>query len=207
MGDRERGTFYFITGGARSGKSHFAENLAAALGLPVGYIATAETLDEEMAARAKAHQKRRPPDWKTYEEPRAVGELLEKIGNQEGVVLIDCLTLLVSNLLFSGDPREDKASCQQRVLKEIERLADVASNCRSHVIIVSNEVGLGLVPPYPDGRLFRDVAGWANQLMAARADKAYFLVSGFALDLKALHQDVEKAAAFRQVCCHGSSAT
>lgn len=188
-----RGQFFFITGGARSGKSRFAESLALALGEPVTYIATAEGLDEEMAARIKKHQKRRPATWTTLEEPLHVAALVEKVGQREGVIIIDCLTLLITNLLFKDcSEAEANSKVQEKALAEVEQLARVAYSCRAHVILVSNEVGLGLVPPNPQGRIFRDVAGWANQIMAAKADKVYFLVSGLAVDLKSLNQDLQK---------------
>lgn len=190
-----RGLFYFITGGARSGKSRYAEDLAAALGGPVTYIATAEPLDEEMAARIEQHRRRRPIEWATVEEPRAVAAVVEEIGQRPGVILIDCLTLLISNLLFSSDVPETDDAAQARVRAEMSRLAEAAWGSAAHVILVSNEVGLGLVPPYPQGRLYRDAAGWANQLMAAKADRAIFMVSGLALDLKALHVDVGRLLA------------
>ncbi|MDH7578461.1 MAG: bifunctional adenosylcobinamide kinase/adenosylcobinamide-phosphate guanylyltransferase [Bacillota bacterium] len=188
-----RGQFFFITGGARSGKSRFAESLASGLEKPVTYIATAEGLDEEMVARIKEHQKRRPPSWTTIEEPLNVTALIEKIGQHDGVIIIDCLTFLITNLLFK-ECSEGKVNSQphQKALAEVEKLAEAVQSCRAHVILVSNEVGLGLVPPNPQGRLFRDVAGWANQIMAAKADKVYFLVSGLAVDLKTLNQDLQK---------------
>ncbi|HHW41753.1 MAG TPA: bifunctional adenosylcobinamide kinase/adenosylcobinamide-phosphate guanylyltransferase [Syntrophomonadaceae bacterium] len=194
----KRGLFYFITGGARSGKSHYAEDLAAALGGPVTYIATAEPLDEEMAARIEQHRRRRPAEWATVEEPRNVAAVVEEIGQRPGVILIDCLTLLISNLLFGGGVTETDEAALARVRAEMVRLADAAWGSAAHVILVSNEVGLGLVPPYPQGRLYRDAAGWANQRMAAKADRAIFMVSGLALDLKALHTDVRRLLAGQQ---------
>jgi adenosylcobinamide kinase/adenosylcobinamide-phosphate guanylyltransferase len=181
----QRGHFYFVTGGARSGKSAFAEKLAASSKLPVTYLATAEALDKEMADRIRRHQERRPADWKTVEEPRSVPEVLKKIGDRDGFILIDCLTLLVTNLLFSPEFAEEILEAKQdRVLSEMHKLAAVAHDSRSEVVLVSNEVGLGIVPDNPETRLFRDVAGWANQIMASQADHVYFLISGLALDLK-----------------------
>ncbi len=190
----KRGKFYFITGGARSGKSSFAEKLAVQLKKRVTYIATAEALDGEMADRIRKHKERRPASWTTIEEPHRVTAVLEEVGQQEGVILIDCLTLLVTNLLFSSTTSEQKDAQQkeQDLLSEIRRLAQEAQECQADVIIVSNEVGLGLVPEYPDSRLFRDLTGWANQIMAQEADHAYFLVSGMALDIKQLQIDPEK---------------
>lgn len=187
----KRGKFYFIFGGARSGKSTFAEKLASSLGGRVTYIATAEALDEEMVARIKEHQKRRPATWKTIEEPYRVAEVLEEVGQEEGVILIDCLTLLLTNLYYKQSSEQESDICSKQVLSKIKRLAKVAKECRSDVLIVSNEVGLGVVPDYPDGRVFRDLTGWANQIMTEEADKAYFLISGMPLDIKALKADPE----------------
>lgn len=187
----KRGKFYFITGGARSGKSSFAEKIAERSGKKVRYIATAEALDEEMAARIRKHQKRRPASWTTIEEPYEVTNVLEEVGREDGVVLIDCLTLLISNLLFSPSINGGGQRSQQDVLSEIKKLALLARESYADVIIVSNEVGLGVVPEYPQARLYRDLTGWANQIMAKEADHAYFLISGMALDIKKLHTNPE----------------
>ena len=127
-----------------------------------------------MVARIKEHQKRRPATWKTIEEPYRVAEVLEEVGQEEGVILIDCLTLLLTNLYYKQSSEQESDICSKQVLSEIKRLAKVAKECRSDVLIVSNEVGLGVVPDYPDGRVFRDLTGWANQIMTEEADKAYF---------------------------------
>jgi adenosylcobinamide kinase/adenosylcobinamide-phosphate guanylyltransferase len=197
----EHGRFYFITGGARSGKSAYAEQLAAALDRPVTYVATAEAGDPEMVERIAKHRLRRPASWTTVEEPRAVAGLLEKIGQRDQTVLIDCLTLLITNLLYQDWPLQHSGDStgvlsasvteqiEDRVMTEVRRLAEAAGSGNARVILVSNELGLGLVPASPEARLFRDLAGWANQTMAARADRALMLVSGLALDLKALHCD------------------
>lgn len=205
----EHGRFYFITGGGRSGKSAYAEQLAAALDRRVTYVATAEAKDPEMAERIARHRQRRPASWATIEEPRAVASLLERIGQQDQVIIIDCLTLLVTNLIYQdwpsstagADPGESPEvlppsvteGIEQAVMAELQRLAEIAHGSHAQVILVSNEVGLGLVPANPEARLFRDLAGWANQMMATRADRALLLVSGLALDLKALHCDPQQA--------------
>jgi adenosylcobinamide kinase/adenosylcobinamide-phosphate guanylyltransferase len=186
----KRGKFYFITGGARSGKSTYAEKIAEYSGKKVTYLATAEALDEEMEDRIREHRRRRPASWHTVEEPHHVASVLEEIGQSDGVVLIDCLTLLISNLLFSSEEGEQHSEV---VFAEINKLAQVARDSVADVILVSNEVGLGVVPEYPQGRVYRDVTGWANQIMTKEADFAYFLVSGMALDIKALHIKPENA--------------
>lgn len=186
----KRGKYYFITGGARSGKSTFAEKIAELSGKKVTYLATAEALDEEMADRIKEHRRRRPAFWHTVEEPYHVTSVLEEVGQDDGVVLIDCLTLLISNLLFSS---EEGGPDSEEVLSEINKLARMARDSVADVIVVSNEVGLGVVPEYPQARLYRDLTGWANQIMVKEADFAYFLVAGMALDIKALHIKPEDA--------------
>jgi adenosylcobinamide kinase/adenosylcobinamide-phosphate guanylyltransferase len=203
--EHEHGRFYFVTGGARSGKSAYAEQLADALDRPVTYVATAEAGDPEMEERIARHRRRRPDSWTTVEEPRAVAVLVEKIGQRDQTILIDCLTLLITNLIYqdwplqpAGDstgerpvvlPPSVTEPIEERVMAEVRHLAEAACSSRAQVILVSNETGLGLVPASPEARLFRDLAGLANQEMATRADRALLLVSGLALDLKSLHCD------------------
>lgn len=186
-----RGRFFFITGGARSGKSAYAEQLASALKGQVTYIATAEPLDDEMERRIALHRRRRPADWQTVEEPLEVAAAVERIGSRPGVILVDCLTLLISNWLFGAGAPQDVAAAVERAGAQVEALAEAARNAVADVIIVSNEVGLGLVPSYPQGRLFRDVAGRANQLLAASADRVILVVAGKALDLTALNLKID----------------
>jgi adenosylcobinamide kinase/adenosylcobinamide-phosphate guanylyltransferase len=183
-----RGQFYLITGGARSGKSSYAEKLALSLNKPVTYLATAETGDQEMRERVRKHRERRPAEWGTVEEPLRVAAALEGIGEREQVVLIDCLTMLVTNLMYAGPQDEPDLLKEERVTAEVRRLAEVAGSCPADVILVTNEVGLGVVPASHDGRLFRDLAGLANQISAAAADRVFWLVSGMAVDIKQLHQ-------------------
>ncbi len=197
----ERGKFFFITGGSRSGKSAYAEQLASALDRPVTYVATAEAYDLEMRERIARHRRRRPASWTTIEEPRGVADLLERIGQQDRTILVDCLTLLVTNLIYHDWPPAMDGDTpgvlqpavadriEETVMAEVRHLAEAAYHCPAQVILVSNEVGLGLVPASPDGRIFRDLTGWANQVMAERADRALLLVSGLALDLKSMHCD------------------
>lgn len=183
------GQLTLILGGARSGKSSFAQKLAQEHGQSVVYIATAEALDDEMAARIKAHKQERPPHWQTLEIPNHLGERLRQRSIAAEVVLLDCLTLLVSNLLLaaSEEGRETKASQVEAAIRaELDALLTAVSDSRANWIIVSNEVGLGLVPPNPLGRVYRDALGKANQRLAAKADEVYFMVSGLALPLHRL---------------------
>jgi adenosylcobinamide kinase/adenosylcobinamide-phosphate guanylyltransferase len=180
------GKVTFILGGARSGKSTYAEKLAIAHRGNVTYIATAEALDDEMAARIEKHKKARPGEWETREIPHNLAETLKKNPVDADVVLLDCLTLLVSNLLLkhtSDDEDIDEETLNAVGMAEIEGLFDIIEGSRAEWIIVSNEVGLGLVPPYPLGRAYRDLLGWVNQAMAARADEVYLLAAGIAVPI------------------------
>lgn len=172
-----------ILGGARSGKSRFAQELAARLKKRVLFVATCEPLDEEMSARIKAHQKSRPRNWKTLETPTDITEAMRgKIGDAE-VIIIDCMTLLVSNLMGTEEP--DWESLEKKVTGELDKLVAFTRTSKAHFIIVSNEVGLGLVPPYRAGRVYRDALGMANQMLASNADEVYFMVAGIPIQLKA----------------------
>jgi len=207
---RGPGTITFIIGGARSGKSSFAERRAeesrggggrAAGGGPrrVVYVATGGAGDAEMTARIAAHRRKRLPGWQTVEEQWRVGDVIHKSGGADAVVVVDCLTLLVSNLVLRAvgpgaeaampEQLTDEAAtrAQDAVEGEVAALLDAARSTRAaggDVIVVSNEVGQGLVPPYPLGRLFRDLLGWANQALAAAADEVYLLVAGIPLCLR-----------------------
>jgi len=165
-----------VGGGARSGKSRFALALAKRLGDRCLFVATGQAKDDEMHERIRKHQESRGPEFPTLEEPLAVPEALADVKSVD-VVLIDCLTLWLANLLLEGKTPE-----------EIEgRLRDLAGvlACRSfHAIVVTNEVGLGIVPESRLGRVFRDIAGSAHQTLARQADEVYFAVLGTLLRLK-----------------------
>ena len=173
-----------ILGGARSGKSSHAQTLAEATSKPVTFLATAQALDEEMAARIQKHQAERPAGWQTLEIPCDVATHSGQI--RSDVVILDCITLLVSNLLmqFVKDDRMDEAPFMQAVQKEIEGLVETIREREQEWFIISNEVGLGLVPPYPMGRVYRDALGWANQNLAREADRVLFLVAGIPMTVK-----------------------
>lgn len=166
-----------VLGGARAGKSTFALRLAKQIAGDgsVTFIATAQALDEEMAQRIARHREERPSHWTTIEEPHHLDEALIKAANSD-VALVDCLTLFTSNWLL----RED-----EQTLNEVSNrfLANVRSQPQT-VIVVSNEVGLGLVPETPLGRHFRDLLGHLNQQFAEAADEVYLLVAGLPLRLK-----------------------
>lgn len=175
-----------ILGGARSGKSRHAEELAAASGGRVLYVATAEALDEEMAARIATHREKRGRAWETLEAPRDVGAAILGAAQEPDTLLLDCVTLLASNL-FGEEAEEDEeaqAAGERGLVEEVDALLAAYRKTQAHWIIVSNEVGLGLVPPYPLGRIYRDALGRANQRLAAAADEVVFMVAGLPLIIK-----------------------
>jgi adenosylcobinamide kinase/adenosylcobinamide-phosphate guanylyltransferase len=165
-----------ILGGARSGKSTYALEMAKKSG-KVAFVATCEAPDKEMKERIRLHREQRPKHWKTFEEPEDVGNLLKKIGDGFDCIVIDCLTLLVSNLVLKKYKKED-------ILKKIESMLSILRKKKAKVVIVSNEVGLGLVPANRLGRDFRDIAGKVNQRVAKEADRVIFIVSGIPMDIK-----------------------
>lgn len=163
-----------VLGGARSGKSRYAERLITALPPPWLYVATAEALDAEMAERIAAHRARRGPFWRTIEVPLELAPAIAAIGAPERPVLVDCLTLWLSNLLMAGNRPDHEGQELCRILRE----------AAGPVVLVANEVGMGLVPETPLGRHFRDAAGRLNQEIAEVADRVVFVTAGLPLVLK-----------------------
>ena len=175
-----------ITGGARSGKSDFAEQLAHSLGRDdVLFVATAEALDEDMARRIAAHRQSRPPAWCTLETPRHVGTAIQNAAAAR-VVIVDCLTLLVSNVLFAEEGSPDPNAAETAVSAEVCDLIAAARAVRGDLIVVTNEVGLGIVPDNRLARTYRDLLGRANSTLAREADQVYLMVAGLPLEIKAL---------------------
>ncbi len=173
-----------ILGGARSGKSHFAQELALKSNLPVLFVATATAGDEEMRQRIAAHKKNRPVTWKTLEAETHIGnQILQNIGGVQTVV-VDCITLLVNNIFRQYN--EDVKACllEKGVVAEINELIDCIDRASVDFIIVSNEVGLGLVPADRVSRLYRDLLGKANQMLAKRVDEVYLMVAGLPILIK-----------------------
>ena len=169
-----------VLGGVRAGKSSYAQRLAAS-GARVLFVATAEPGDAEMQARIDAHRKDRPAGWDTLEEPTDLAGALKPILPSYDNVLLDCLTLWVSNLLLMGP---DLASARRGILPEAERLLDLYRSADASWIIVSNEVGLGVMPPTELGRVYADELGRVNRRVAEEADEVYFMAAGLPLRIK-----------------------
>lgn len=192
-----------ILGGARSGKSVFAERLAAGSGRTVAFIATATAGDDEMRERIARHRASRPKGWYTLEEPLDLARAVRKASELADVLLLDCVTLWLGNVLLQESGQHEKDGegeavfhttgrlFDERALKECEALlAEVTLlSPGKTLVVVTNEVGLGIVPAYPLGRLYRDTLGNINQRLAQAADRAYLMVAGMAVDIKRLHEE------------------
>ena len=172
-----------VTGGARSGKSKFAESLAKKLGDKAAYIATAQIFDDEMAHRVKIHQSRRNNFWTTYEAPFDADKVIMTAAETFDVILFDCVTIYLSNFLCAANLNDIKKIYRDAEIL-IGRLIYAAKISNTTVIFVSNEVGAGIVPENKLARIFRDVAGLANQKISAQAEKVFLTVAGLAIDLK-----------------------
>jgi len=178
------GPLILLLGGARAGKSSYAMRLARdgerAAGDEICFIATAQGLDEDMTKRIARHRAERPAHWRTLEEPYQIDEALRQ-ASEARIVIVDCLTLFVSNWLMR---HEDEHECEQFVRRITRNFLEVARARQQTIICVSNEVGLGVVPDTNLGRVFRDLLGRVNQEFAAAADEVYLLVAGLPLQLK-----------------------
>jgi len=192
MTSREQGKrFILILGGVRSGKSDLAQKLAHSLGEKrVLFLATATAGDDEMRRRIAAHQAGRPAGWRTLEEPLHLADALAAHLGTAKVVVLDCVTLWVSNILGATSPdggeTPDQEAAAALMLDELGALHDWHRGSDASLIVVSNEVGMGLVPPYPSGRAYRDLLGTANQFLATRAGEVLLTIAGIPVDLKKL---------------------
>ncbi len=175
-----------ILGGARGGKSALAERLALDAGCSVLYVATAVAIDDEMRARIAAHRAARPPFWRTCEEPAQLAAALAQAWQSEtpGFVLLDCVTVWVNNLLFALGEHPDAAAAQQAVDTQLDALLAFIDAHPARWVLVSNEVGLGIVPDTPLTRLYRDLLGRVNQRLAAAADNVILVVAGLPVTVK-----------------------
>ncbi|RJQ39039.1 MAG: bifunctional adenosylcobinamide kinase/adenosylcobinamide-phosphate guanylyltransferase [Nitrospiraceae bacterium] len=164
----------FIIGGARSGKSSFALQKASALPGSKAYIATAQALDNEMKTRIEKHRKERPAEWATFEEPLNISALIKDVQDKYDVILLDCLTLWLSNIMLTD----------KNIEKEIEAFCSLLSTVHCSLFAVSNEVGMGLVPDNELSRRFRDMAGYLNQKAAEISDDVYLVTAGIPVKIK-----------------------
>lgn len=205
------GKIILVTGGARSGKSTFAEKLAGSTGDKVLYIATSIPFDDEMKDRVKRHRERRPANWSTFEGYKNLKQVFHLKDQSFEVILLDCVTIMITNLLFelagfhdsaqgefNIDELRDEAieSIEKEILKEVKEFIDEAKlklkdetkseneEKSKDVILVTNEVGFGIVPDNKLGRIFRDIAGRINQYIASRAEEVYLVVCGLPLKIK-----------------------
>jgi adenosylcobinamide kinase/adenosylcobinamide-phosphate guanylyltransferase len=165
-----------ILGGVRSGKSRYAEELARSQARPVTLIATAEARDEEMAARIEAHRRHRDPRWRIVEEPLALAAALRRAVSPESLVIVDCLTVWLSNLVCGKDADASR--------RETQALLDALSSLDGDCILISNEVGFGIIPANALARRFGDEAGVLHQRVAARCDRVILMVAGLPLAVK-----------------------
>ena len=182
------GKIILVTGGARSGKSKFAEKLTLEIGNGrAAYIATAQIFDDEMAHRVKLHQARRNDSWTTCESPFDADKTILTLENFDAI-LFDCVTIYLSNFICAAN-LDDVEKIYRDAENLIDKLIDAAKKIPAVTIFVSNEVGGGIVPENKLARIFRDVAGLANQRIAENADKVFLTVSGIAFDIKKLSGD------------------
>lgn len=174
MRELKRRSVTLVLGGVRSGKSRFAQKLAEKES-SVAFVATAKAVDEEMRNKIRRHQQERPKQWRTVEEPLDLARVFDECAQQFKILLVDCLTLFVANVL-EADP--------EMVNARIDGLVEALRHVPTSVVLVSNEVGSGVVPPYSSGRQFRDLLGEVNQKVASVADKVVLMVAGLPLVLK-----------------------
>lgn len=174
----------FILGGARSGKSSFAENWAKEHGQKVLFVATAQAFDEEMQTRIANHRQSRPEHWSTLEAPLKVATAIQTFSSDYDTLIVDCITLLAANVLLSLPEDCTQDAVNTAIMREIDTLLSTYQNSQAPWLIVSNEVGMGVVPTTQLGRFFRDALGKANQQIAQQADEVILMVAGLAWYLK-----------------------
>ena len=178
-----------VTGGCRSGKSAFAEDLVTKWGQRVLYIATAIAFDDEMKKRVESHKIRRPSHWDTYEGYLDLPQVIEEKAEQYDGILLDCITIWITNLLFSFSDTDNPENMdfqylEKKILEEAKRLIKALQKTSVHMIVVTNEVGLGIIPENPLSRHFCDIAGKVNQYLANYAKEVYLMVSGIPMKIK-----------------------
>jgi adenosylcobinamide kinase/adenosylcobinamide-phosphate guanylyltransferase len=186
-----------ILGGTRSGKSTFAERLARQSGKSVAFIATATPADEEMRLRIQRHRTMRPPEWLTIEEPLDIASATANAASQADVLLLDCMTLWLDNWLSQrGVTGQEEFFASTQYSDEVQLAVDALLRAfatlpeNKSLIVVSNDVGSGIVPAYALGRLYRDLLGLVNQRLAQAATHVYLMIAGLGVDIKRLHEEV-----------------
>lgn len=184
------GKLVLVTGGARSGKSSYAEKIVAGEGEDVLYVATAVPFDDEMKLRVEIHRAGRPKEWQTLEAYKGLGGKIKSNCRGKSAVLLDCITIMVTNLMLEGEfdwehlTSEQQFSIEEYIAAEIDGFIGIAKSEAPLFVAVTNEVGMGLVPEHPLGRVFRDIAGRINQKLAREADEVYLCVSGIPVRIK-----------------------
>ena len=175
-----------VIGGCRSGKSKHGLKLAADMQRrPMMFLATCSPHDEEMRRRIQRHQQERGPEWKTLEVPTDLAEAIARHGNRTGIILVDCLTLWISNLMLEEtDQQGDGANTEQIVRQKCAGLCDILKAPPCPIILVSNEVGAGIVPENRLARQYRDLAGWTNQQIAAACQAVVWMIAGIPVPIK-----------------------
>lgn len=180
-----------ITGGARSGKSSFAETLIREKGDRILYVATAKAIDDEMKDRIKRHQERRPKNWDTLEQYRGLGAVLPALSEKYDGILLDCVTIMSTNIIFDDPamlhedvPFEQMLATEQTLVAEINDFIDSFPALGCDLVLVTNEVGLGLVPEYPLSRFYRDALGRVNQALGKAVDELYLVTCGIPMKIK-----------------------
>ena len=184
------GRITLVTGGARSGKSSYAEKLAKESTQPVAYIATAIPFDSGMKERIKKHQDSRPKEWTTVEGYKELHRVIEGLGLNHGTILLDCVTIMITNLMLEAEndwdtiPYEKIDRIEEEIKTEFYQLLDAVKERNLRFIIVTNELGMGIVPENRLSRIFRDIAGRVNQLFAKEAHEVVLTISGIPVRIK-----------------------
>lgn len=179
-----------VTGGARSGKSYFAEEICKNIGEKVSYLATSEAFDQEMKDRIEKHKKQRPSSWKTYEAYNNLIDLVPDIAKNSDTVILDCLTVMANNLLYHSNLDIEKATqaeidaLEKKIQEELVSFILALKFNKLNLVMVTNELGMGIVPENKMSRVYRDIIGRINQVAARYSDEVYFVVSGISQKIK-----------------------
>ena len=184
------GRIILVTGGARSGKSSYAEQLVSLMGERIIYLATARALDQEMEDRIAKHRQQRPSTWQTIETPTSLAAVIQAEGNGCDALLLDCLTVFLTNRILTYTVDWDHPdmgrlnAIEADLMDEVQAIVEAASRMQAQLVVVTNEVGFGIVPMSPLARFFRDCAGRANQRLAAAAAEVFLVVAGIPMRIK-----------------------